>query len=344
MRVLVTGGAGYIGTPLCVRLSQLGHEVVCWDPGFFGYHFGETPAGLRLVPKRVQALCAEDFQQLRPDWVLHLSGLSNDPMADFAPRMNWAENMRATEHVGALAEAAGAALVFASSASVYGFNPELLLDEDAPVSPIGFYSESKAAAERWLLARHSRCYVLRQATVMGRSPRMRFDLLTNGMTLTAWTRRQIQILYGGREARPQIHVEDLVDAYVAILNRDALAPGVYNVGATNDNVAELASVIRERMKSEHARDVELVVSDEPRKHRSYRLSWSKLAEASGWTPRRTVADAVDEICVGLGDASLSSSDPRTSNIRWMKLLAEAGVILARTGPVLAEDDEPSALE
>ncbi len=339
MRVLVTGGAGYIGTRLCVRLAELGHEVTCWDPGFFGFHFPPSAPRITVVEKRVQSLTQEDFAALKPDWLIHLSGLSNDPMANFAPRLNWEENARATEHVGALSERYGCPLIFASSASVYGFNPDALLDEDAPVSPIGHYSESKAAAERWLSSRHPRAYLLRQATVMGASPRMRFDLLTNGMTLTAWNRRQIDVLYGGREARPQVHVDDLTDAYLAVLGREGLAPGVYNVASSNDNVGELAEVIRARMKSQYGREVELLVSDEPRKHRSYRLACSKLLEATGFTPKISVADTVDELCAGLAARTLDADDPRTSNIRWMKLLMEAQDVLTRTGPLTREDPD-----
>jgi nucleoside-diphosphate-sugar epimerase len=337
MQVLVTGGAGYIGTPLCLRLLELGHEVTCWDPGLFGFHFPSPLPKLTLRTQRVQEMRPQDFEQIAPEWVLHLSGLSNDPMANFAPAMNWEENTRASEHIGALAKQFDVPLIFASSASVYGYQPDALLTEDFAMAPIGHYSESKAAAERWLSDNVARVFCLRQATVMGWSPRMRFDLLTNGMTLTAFTRGKIQVLYGGREARPQVHVLDLVEAYAKVLATPNLAPGIYNVSASNDNVMTLARVIQSQLKQRHGRSIELEVSDEARKHRSYNLSSSKLSTATGWQAVRSVADTVDELCVRLADPGFDPHDPRTLNITWMKLLFDAQSILDRTGRIDTTD-------
>ena len=331
MHILVTGGAGYIGTPLCTRLVALGHTVHCWDPGFFGFHYEPELAGLELHPHRVQALGAEDFERLKPDWILHLSGLSNDPMANFAPDMNWEENTRASEHVGALAKQFDVPFVFASSASVYGYQPDTLLTEDCAVEPIGYYSESKAAAERWLLDNLERVYCLRQATVMGWSPRMRFDLLTNGMTLTAWSQSKIRVLYGGREARPQVHVLDLVEAYVRLITAPELERGVYNVSSSNDNVMTLAKVIQSHLDRRHGREIALEVTDEERKHRSYNLSSAKLEAATGWRAARDVEATVDEICAKLSEPGFEPHDPRMLNITWMKLLYEAQAVLDRTG-------------
>ncbi|MEZ4226516.1 MAG: NAD(P)-dependent oxidoreductase [Polyangiaceae bacterium] len=331
MNILVTGGAGYIGTPLCMRLAQSGHRVLCWDPGFFGFHFPQPLQGIELRAERVQRLGVADLERFAPDWVLHLSGLSNDPMANFAPELNWEENTRATEHVGQLVQALGVPLLFASSASVYGFQPDVLLTEEADVAPIGHYSESKAAAERWLLDNVERVFCLRQATVMGPSPRMRFDLLTNGMTLTAWTQGKIPVLYGGREARPQVHILDLVDAYERVLATPALQRGVYNVSATNDNVLDVAHAIRNQLETEHDRRIELDVTDEARKHRSYALDSEKLRTRTGWVPARDVDATVRELSGLLASGSLDWEDPRTLNIRWMKLLVEAEAVLQRTG-------------
>lgn len=330
MKILVTGGAGYIGTPLCTALARA-HEVVCWDPGFFGFFF---PEGLRLerVERPVQAMTARDLERIRPDWILHLSGLSNDPMADFAPRMNWVENMEATAHVGALAADRGARLLFASSASVYGFNDSGALAEDAVVRPIGHYSKSKAAAEAWLLEHHPSAVILRQATVMGSSPRMRFDLLTNAMTKAAWRAGRLTVLFGGRERRPQIHVADLVRAYERILEVD-LAPGVYNVGSRNDSVLELAHTIGEQLAATRGTPVGIDVTDEPRQHRSYELKTDRLAAATGWEPRMDLRATVDELCAFVDRDDLDPDDPRWYNIRWMKLLHQAQDVLQRTGPI-----------
>jgi len=265
---------------------------------------------------------------------LHLSGLSNDPMANFAPTMNHEENTVATERVGALTNARSIPLVFASSASVYGFNESGTLDEDAPVEPIGHYSVSKAAAERWLIGHHHHAVILRQATVMGVSPRMRWDLLTNGMTKSAWTTGKLTVLYGGRETRPQIHVADLCDVYASILGASSPVPaGVYNAHATNDSVMELAHAIRVHVAELSDRPVELDVTDEPREHRSYALRSDKLHEATGWQPRFDVSTTVEELGRHLARPGTDPHDPRAYNIRWMKLLHEAQAILECTGPI-----------
>ncbi len=341
MRILVTGGAGYIGTPLCAHLARR-HEVVCWDPGFFGYHFTEPEPRIELVRRPVQRMTDADLVRLAPDWVLHLSGLSNDPMADFAPRMNWRENMEATRHVGELTDRRAIPLVFASSASVYGYNDAAELHEDAPVSPIGYYSKSKAAAEEWLRAHHHHAVIFRQATVMGVSPRMRFDLLTNGMTKSAWTHGVLRVLYGGRETRPQVHVGDLVSAYDRVLSASP-EPGTYNVASSNDSVMELARAIRDQLAVRRGKAIQLEVTDEPRVHRSYSISSDKLRQSTGWQPRLDVAATVDELCDFLDGSGIDPEDPRWYNIRWMKLLFDAQEILRRTGPIdMTGEEAPHA--
>jgi nucleoside-diphosphate-sugar epimerase len=338
MRVLVTGGAGYIGTPLCIRLARH-HEVVCWDPGFFGHPF-EDGDGVQVVPRRIQELTAGDLDRLAPDWIIHLSGLSNDPMADFAPELNWSENMGATQLVGELSNRKSIPLVFASSASVYGFNEDGPLDETAPVRPLGHYSRSKAAAEQWLLEHHGRPIILRQATVMGPSGRMRLDLLTNGMTRSAWCHGRLQVLYGGREVRAQVHVDDLVRAYERILESD-LPAGVYNVCSRNDSVMELARTIRAQVADRRTGGVELEITDEPRVHRSYALRADKLQRRIGWEPTIDVSTTVEQVRSWLATSDANPEDPRYYNIRWMRLLHEAQQILGRSGP-LRIGDEASA--
>ena len=314
MKVLVTGGAGYIGTPLCTELCR-DHEVVCWDSGFFGFHFDPQEPGPRIIQRRVQELDEAAFRSLAPDVVLHLSGLSNDPMADFAPRLNWAENTEATGQLARLAARAGTRFVLASSASVYGFSPGGELDESAAIAPIGHYSESKAAAERLVETELADAVILRQATVMGVSRRMRFDLLTNGMTRSACVHGKLRVLYGGREVRAQVHVRDLVRAYQAVLEHPALR-GTFNVASINDRVLDLGESIRDHLRSA-GRRVELDVTDEPRKHRSYALSSQKLVQATGWTPQVTVLEAVDELA-RLVDGLPDPFDLRFDNIGWMK--------------------------
>ncbi|MBI2897554.1 MAG: NAD(P)-dependent oxidoreductase [Deltaproteobacteria bacterium] len=330
MKILVTGGSGYIGTPLCVALSER-HEVTSWDPGMFGHHLGTARDRIALCERRVQQMSREDLRTLEPDWIVHLAGFSNDPMADFAPALNWAENMEATRIVGGLAAELGVPLLFASSASVYGYRTTRPLTEADPVEPIGHYSQSKAAAESWLLEHHPRAVILRQGTVMGTSARMRLDLLTNGMTKDGWAQGAVRVLYGGREVRPQVHVLDLVDAYVHILESQTVPPGIYNVATTSDRVIDVAAAIAEQLREILGREVRLEVDDTPRRLRSYALETDKIRSAIEWRPRFGIRETVQELCRTLGE--IDPEDPRCYNIRWMRLLHEAQAILGRVGPI-----------
>lgn len=334
MKVLVTGGSGYIGTVLCTRLAAR-HEVISWDPGLFGHHYGEARGRILLVERRVQEMSRTELAELAPDWIVHLAGFSNDPMADFAPLLNWQENTESTKHVGRLAAELDIPVLFASSASVYGYRTSRPMTESDPVEPIGHYSRSKAAAEAWLLEHHPRAVILRQGTVMGASPRLRLDLLTNGMTKDGRAHGAIRVLYGGREVRPQVHVLDLVEVYARILESRAVAPGVYNVAATSDRVMDVAVAIGEQLGAIVGKQIHLDVGDEPRKMRSYALATDKIREAIDWRPQFGIEHTVRELCATLRDISVD--DPRLYNIRWMRLLHEAQSILGRVGTIDVAD-------
>jgi nucleoside-diphosphate-sugar epimerase len=134
-----------------------------------------------------------------------------------------------------------------------------------------------------------------------------------------------------------VHVLDLVDAYVRVLSTPRLATGVYNVSSSNDNVMTLAQVIQSQLKQQYGRSIELAVTDEARKHRSYNLSSERLADATGWRATRSVADTVDELCIRLSEPDFDAHDPRMLNIAWMKLLFDAQSILERAGRIDTTD-------
>ncbi len=330
MMVLVTGGAGYIGVWLVRKLLEAGHEVRVVEKGLFP----SGMAALREWAPEVEIVCA-DIRALPEgvfdgvDAVCHLAGLSNDPTADFKPEANYAMNYLATEALGAAARAAGVGvLTFASSASVYGGLHDVGLREDDTTAPTSHYATSKLRAEEALLAlAHEafRVVVMRQGTVSGWSPRMRWDLVVNTMVRYALTTGVISVFAGGEAYRPLLDVQDCAEAHVRFLDSDAA--GVYNVAKQRQplgvaaplsegyTVACLALYVAYLLK-EAGHEVAVRGDWTRAEGRSYDLDCSRMRAALGWEPERGVMAMV----ASLLEHAEGFDDPETRNIAWMTAL------------------------
>jgi len=309
--ILVTGGAGYIGTELVSGLIRLGESVRVVDLEWFGNAL--TPgAGLEIV--------RGDIQQFDEAWlddvdsICHLGALSNDPTADFMPALNIASNVFATRR---LAEAAAGRAardrrtircLFASTCSVYysGVRSDGDVDrmtEQVPVSPTSNYSKSKRLAELELLraAEHSQNFcpvILRKGTIFGVSTRMRFDLVVNAFTLQAWHRRTLTVNGSGEAWRPLLHIQDAVDAYIYLLS--APAPSVrcriYNLLHKNYRVLELAHWVAEVLEKHRGVDVRVKRDRSADSgNRSYYVDGSRIAADIGFRAERGTTQAVLEM-------------------------------------------------
>ena len=299
MRVLLTGHDGYIGTVLAPLLSAAGHEVVGLDAGWFSAcAFGDPPAPPVERPLDVRDVHVEHLAGF--DAVVHLANLSNDPLGDLDPALTDAVNAGATVRLGRLAREAGVGrFVFASSCSLYGAAGQDAVDETAPFHPVTAYGRAKVDAERGLHALASDGFSpvsLRNATVYGVSPRLRFDLVVNNLTAWAVATGAVRMTSDGSPWRPLVHVRDVGGAVVAALGapREAVHDQAFNVGrdAENYRVREVAGVVGEEVAGCRVAFADGASADA----RSYRVSFAKIAERlPAWEPTWTVRDGVREV-------------------------------------------------
>ena len=337
--VLVTGGAGYIGCVLVERLLERGYGVRVLDR----MYWGEEPlAGVRdrieLVVADVRQMPAGVLDGI--DGVIHLAGLSNDPTAEYDPEANWQMNALATEALGQACLGAGVErLVFASSCSLYDGLPPGMHHEGSELEPRGAYATSKRYAEERLLEMSGRglCpVILRNGTVYGFSPRMRFDLVVNTFVKDALVQERLDLHGGGWMWRPLVDVKDVSDAMIAALEADSgsVCGEIFNVLHSNYQIRELAMLVAGSIQL-LGRTVALAERPLPPRTRSYECSNSKLSERLGFNPTHSVVEAVSDLLerIDLADRA-KLSDPRYYNIRWLELLNEVGPRIERFGSVL----------
>jgi nucleoside-diphosphate-sugar epimerase len=200
--------------------------------------------------------------------------------------------------------------VYASSGSVYGIKDEEKVTEDLPLLPVSEYNKTKMVAERVLLSYADRMLVqiIRPATVCGYSPRMRLDVSVNMLTMQALTKGVITV-FGGSQIRPNIHIQDITDLYLYLIDNGSRLQGIYNAGFENLSIMDIAQSIAQRIPAE----IRVTVSQDPR---SYRVNSDKLL-ATGFKPRKTVDDAIDEIVEEYGKGNLKDEE-HFYNLRWMQ--------------------------
>jgi len=283
MKVLVTGHHGYLGSVVTPVLAASGHEVTGLDTGFYrGCDLGPPAAdAVPTLELDVRDVTADELRGFAA--VVHLAGLSNDPLGDLDPELTHEINFRATVGLARAAREAGVArLLFASSCSMYGASESERVGEDVPLQPLTAYAESKVRSEEALaeLADDDFSPVfMRFATVHGVSPRLRIDLVLNNLVGWAFTTGAVRILSDGTPWRPVIHVADVADAICALLEapRATVHGQAFNVGADEENyqVRHLAELAREAVPGS---TVEYGGASDP-DPRSYRVDFQKLRRA-----------------------------------------------------------------
>jgi nucleoside-diphosphate-sugar epimerase len=324
-RILVAGGAGYIGSVLVPRLVERGYKVRVLDR----LYFGEEPLGsvrddIELVIADVRDIPASAFDGV--DGVINLSGLSNDPTAEFNPEANWQMNAIATESLGHECISRGIErYVFASSCSLYDGLPPGMHGEDAPVRPRAAYATSKRYGEERLLelATAGLCpVILRNGTVYGWSPRMRFDLVVNTFVKDALLGGALKLHGGGWMWRPLVDIHDCADAMIACYEApsDLVRGEIFNVVHSNYQIRELAMIVAGSVQLTGRR---ATLEEVPglKLNRNYECTNAKLSTTLGFIPRRSVLEAVTDMLSRLDpDDRVFLTDPRAYNIRWLELL------------------------
>ena len=331
MRVLLTGHDGYIGTVLAPILQAAGHDVVGMDAGWFSAcAFGAQPAPPPSRQLDVRNVAAADLRGV--DAVVHLANLSNDPLGNLDSGLTASINAEASIRLGELARAAGVTrFVFASSCSLYGAAGQGAVTEEAPFNPVTAYGVAKVDAERGLreLATPSFSPVfLRNATVYGASPRLRFDLVVNNLTAWAVATGQIRMKSDGSPWRPLVHVEDVSHAVRAVLEapQEAVHNEAFNVGRNGENyqIREVATLVGEEVGGCAVTFADGASPDT----RSYRVSFDKIARSlPHWQPRWTVRDGIRQVRDAIAGLNLQPAEfegPRYSRIAHLQAHLDAG--------------------
>ena len=308
MKILVTGGCGYVGSVLVPRLLAEGNEVLVIDDQWFGNFLPSHP-DLEIRKKTIEQIDSDDLQGIV--CVMHLANVANDPSVELNPTFSWEVNVLHTTQFLELCKKSGSvkAFMFASSGSVYGVKSEPNVTEDLSLVPISAYNKTKMAAERVCLSYKDdfQVYCIRPATVCGVSPRMRFDVVVNMFVMQAFAKNKITVL-GGDQVRPNIHIEDMASVYLHFLKNNNLTSGTYNAGFENISVMDIAQMVGKKFGV----DIEIRPSNDPR---SYRQDSSKLL-ATGFLPSKGVVNAIDEITAKLQSGEIKDDD-RWHTVRWM---------------------------
>jgi nucleoside-diphosphate-sugar epimerase len=305
MNILVTGGCGYVGSVLTPKLLDQGHNVTVYDIMWFG-NFLKEHKNLRIIHGDIDAIPMAGI-----DTIIHLANIANDPCGDLNAKLVWEVNVLAT--MGLVEKAIAhhvKQFILSSSGSVYGVKEEPQVTEELPLVPISDYNKTKMVSERVLLSYQDKITVqiIRPATVCGYSPRMRLDLSVNMLTVQALANGRISV-FGGDQARPNIHIQDITDVFIHFLNMGEKLSGIYNAGFENISILDIAKMAAKFIPAE-------IIVSESNDPRSYRLNADKLL-STGFKPKFKVADAIQEIIEAYNLGRLKDEDG-CYNIRTMK--------------------------
>jgi nucleoside-diphosphate-sugar epimerase len=323
-RVLVTGGAGYVGSNLVPKLLAAGYEVTVLDLYLYGDVFADRKSDPRLTEIKGDLRNIADVERAVAgcDAVIHLACISNDPSFDLDPTLGRSINFDSFRPLVKASKDAGVRrFIYASSSSVYGIKTDMDVTEALPLEPLTDYSKYKALCEEVLEQEREPgfvCVTLRPATVCGYAPRLRLDLTVNILTNHAITNGRITV-FGGDQLRPNIHIEDMTDLYLMLLEApDEVIDGkIWNAGYHNLKVSAIAEMVR----AEVGPKVDIVVTPTD-DHRSYHVSSEKIRRELGFSAQRSVKDAIIDLKAAFdaGKVPNSMTDERYYNIKCMQSL------------------------
>ena len=326
-KVLLTGGAGYIGIVLLIKLLKLGYAVRVFD----NFLFGRTAIKpyvdkIEIIEGDIRRITKKALIDVYA--VIHQAGLSNDPMAEFNPRANYEINTLSTVRLATFCKEVGIKrFTFASSASIYNrgvLKRTRVQNEDGIVKPKAAYSVSKYKAEIELLKMADKKFapiIFRQGTVYGFSPRMRYDLVVNTMLKTALEEEKIYVFCGGVQWRPLVDVEDVATAHIKALEipEEKLKGQIINLLYENYKILEVAHKVKEVVESKTKKSIKIIIDHTPKRDRSYRISDSKIKRILHWGPKISIEVSVENMIKEINKNKMDDfSNPHYYNIAWMK--------------------------
>lgn len=343
MKILLIGGAGYVGSILTGELLERGYSVKIFDRFYFGNK------GIDRYEDRVE-IHKGDMRNLDPDilkgvgTVVNIGGLSNDPTAEYNPKANYEMNTLATKSSAELCKKAGIKrYILASSCSIYDVGVEdkekdIILDENSEVSPKAAYSSSKFEAEKILLSMLDKDFcpvILRKGTIYGFSYRMRYDLVVNTFVKDALTKGYLTPYYGGEMWRPLVDIRDAALAYINCIEADEgkVKGEIFNVIYRNFRISELALRVRSALESLGI-SVDIKPDYRYKGVRSYRVSGEKIKNRLGFNPSLSIEDSVVDMVEKIREFDYGDfEDPIYRNINWMKTLEKADNVIKITGKI-----------
>jgi len=326
-KIVITGGAGYVGSLLTPRLLAAGHQVAVYDILYFGNaHLPTDDPNLNLVEgdirdaNRFRAACEG------ADAVIHLACISNDPSFELDDQLSTSINFDCFEDLVVAAKGSGVKrFIYASTSSVYGVSDSPEVREDHPLVPLTLYNKFKGMCEPLLFKHQAEdftCVTIPPSTVCGYAPRCRLDLTVNILTNFAVNKGKITV-FGGEQYRPNLHIEDMVRLYKLLLDlpKDKIAGETFNAGYRNMKVIEIAQVVKRVVEEEFPESAPIEIERTPSDdNRSYRVTSDKIADKIGFVPEFSVEDAVRDLCKAFRQGKLPRSFDNDwyFNVRTMK--------------------------
>ena len=307
MRILVTGGAGYVGSLLSRKLLAKGYQVRVMDALWYGKQSISdclTHENFELVEEDIRNLTSTVRAMKDVDAVVHLASIVGMPASSIEPRTSEEINYLATKNIAELCQLHGiGTYIFASTCSVYGSQPEKIITEKSKTSPLDYYAKQKFLSERAIGWLNTAPTILRFGTLFGLSPRMRFDLVINLFIAKALKEKEITV-FGGNQYRPFLHVEDAADSIIFALEKDLT--GTYNIMSENFTILNAAKKIKELT------NCEIQISNENEDKRNYNVSAQKIKDI-GFKPEKNVEFAFNQIKKALEDELITDYTEKIYN-------------------------------
>lgn len=306
--ILVTGGSGYVGTKLIKNLITKGYRVINVDINLFGnyFHKNKNIKNFKININDINKIeCKNIFA------CIHLASIANDPMSDLNPGISWETSPLGTMILMEfLIKKKVRKIIYASSGSVYGIKKEKKVTEDLQLKPISTYNKAKMVTERVIMSYRNKIkiIILRPATVCGISDRMRLDLTVNLLTYQALKNKKI-IVFGGKQKRPNVHIDDMISAYLFFLTKN-IEFGIFNVGFENLSILEMAKIIALETGAK------IVIKNNTNDPRSYNLDSSKIIKL-GFIPKKNIRFAIREFKRYFNSGKFIEK-PNYHSIEWLK--------------------------